>query len=94
MFGKSALTASGVSEPTDAVDGEDGNHSKTSLQQAATGKHLELVERPLRVETHANACATALGRTVLQAAEEGGYVDAVAQLVKARAKRTKSLATS
>ena len=94
MCGKSALTASGGSKRTDAIDSEDGNLVKTSLQQATTGKHLELMERPLQAEAHANACAAASGRTVLQAAEEGEYVDAVAQLVRAGAKRTKSLETS
>ncbi len=88
LCGKSVLTASGVGERTDAVDGEEGSHDKTSLQQAATGKHLEVLERPVRVEAHADACDTSSGRTALQAAVEGGHMDAVAQLVKAGAKRT------
>jgi len=40
------------------------------------------------VEAHADACDTSSGRTALQAAVEGGHMDAVAQLVKAGAKRT------
>ena len=88
MCSKLPFTASGVGERTDAVDGEDGNQDRTSLQYAATGKHLEVVKRPLRVEAHVKACVTASGRTALQAAEEGGHVDVVAQLVKAGAKRT------
>ena len=94
MCGKSALTAPIVGQHSNVVDGEDGNDAKTSLQQAAIGKHLESTERSLRVEARANACVTASGRTVLQAAEAGGYLDTIAHLVKAGAKRTTSLATS
>ncbi|KAH8592594.1 hypothetical protein B0O99DRAFT_743497 [Bisporella sp. PMI_857] len=57
-----------------------------SLQAAAKGGHLEVVERLLTAKADVNAAAANIsGRTALQAAAEGGHLEVVERLLTAKA---------
>ncbi|KAK5271140.1 hypothetical protein LTR40_014012, partial [Exophiala xenobiotica] len=58
----------------------------TALQAAASGGHLEVVDRLLTAKADVNAApAESGGRTSLQAAAEGGHLEVVDRLLTAKA---------
>ncbi|KAJ5484352.1 hypothetical protein N7453_012306 [Penicillium expansum] len=58
---------------------------QTSLQAAAEGGHLEVMERLLAAKANVNTPDGDTGKTALQAAAEGGHLDVIERLLAARA---------